>query len=58
VDFFDTPDGEIVLNESNTMPGMTAASYFPKMWAASGFSLRELIDRLIATALSKSPGLR
>jgi D-alanine-D-alanine ligase len=58
VDFFYTPDGEIVLNEINTMPGMTAASYFPKMWAASGFSLRELIDRLIATALSKSPGLR
>ena len=41
VDFFYTPDGEIVLNEINTMPGMTAASYFPKMWAASGFSLRE-----------------
>jgi D-alanine-D-alanine ligase len=58
VDFFYTPDGEIVLNEINTMPGMTAASYFPKMWAASGVSLRELIDRLIATALSKSPGLR
>ena len=57
VDFFYTPDGEIVLNEINTMPGMTAASYFPKMWAASGFSLRELIDRLITTALSKSPGL-
>ncbi len=55
VDFFYTPDGEIVLNEINTMPGMTAASYFPKMWAASGFSLRDLIDRLIATALSKSP---
>ena len=58
VDFFYTPEGEILLNEINTMPGMTAASYFPKMWAASGFSLRELIDRLIATALSKSPGLR
>ena len=58
VDFFYTPDGEIVLNEINTMPGMTAASYFPKMWAASGFSLRELIDRLITTALAKPPGLR
>jgi D-alanine-D-alanine ligase len=58
VDFFYTPDGEILLNEINTMPGMTAASYFPKMWAASGFSLRELIDRLITTALSKPPGLR
>ena len=58
VDFFYTPDGEILLNEINTMPGMTAASYFPKMWAAGGFSLRELIDRLITTALSKPPGLR
>ena len=58
VDFFYTPDGEIVLNEINTMPGMTAASYFPKMWAASGFSLRDLIDRLITTALGKPPGLR
>jgi D-alanine-D-alanine ligase len=58
VDFFYTPDGEILLNEINTMPGMTAASYFPKMWAASAFSLRELIDRLISTALSKPPGLR
>jgi D-alanine-D-alanine ligase len=58
VDFFYTPDGGILLNEINTMPGMTAASYFPKMWAASGFSLRELIDRLITTAMSKQPGLR
>jgi D-alanine-D-alanine ligase len=58
VDFFYTPDREIVLNEINTMPGMTAASYFPKMWAASGFSLRDLIDRLITTALRKPPGLR
>ena len=58
VDFFYTPDGEILLNEINTMPGMTAASYFPKMWAAGGFSLRELIDRLITTALRKPPGLR
>ncbi len=58
VDFFYTPDGEILLNEINTMPGMTAASYFPKMWAAGGFSLRELIDRLITTAMRKPPGLR
>ena len=58
VDFFYTPDGEILVNEINTMPGMTAASYFPKMWAAGGFSLRDLIDRLITTALSKPPGLR
>jgi D-alanine-D-alanine ligase len=58
VDFFYTPDGEILLNEINTMPGMTAASYFPKMWAAAGLSLPDLLDRLISTALRKQPGLR
>ena len=58
VDFFYTPDGQILLNEINTMPGMTAASYFPKMWAASGLPLGDLLDRLITTALSKQPGLR
>jgi D-alanine-D-alanine ligase len=58
VDFFYTPDGEILLNEINTMPGMTAASYFPKMWAASGLSLSDLLDRLVSTALRKRPGLR
>lgn len=58
VDFFYTPDGEILLNEINTIPGMTAASYFPKMWAATGLTLRDLIDRLLTTALRKQPGLR
>jgi D-alanine-D-alanine ligase len=58
VDFFYTPDGEILLNEINTLPGMTAASYFPKMWAATGLSLPDLIDRLLTTALAKLPGLR
>ncbi len=58
VDFFYTPDGQILLNEINTMPGMTAASYFPKMWAASGLTLGDLLDRLITTALGKQPGLR
>ena len=58
VDFFYTPDGQILVNEINTMPGMTPASGFPKMWAATGLSLPELMDRIIATALSKRPGLR
>ena len=58
VDFFYTPDGAILLNEINTMPGMTAASYFPKMWAAAGLSLSDLLDRLVSTALRKRPGLR
>jgi D-alanine-D-alanine ligase len=58
VDFFYTRDGEILINEINTIPGMTAASYFPKMWAATGLPVPELIDRLITTALRKRPGLR
>jgi D-alanine-D-alanine ligase len=55
VDFFYTPDGEVVVNEINTMPGMTPSSGFPLMWAASGLPLPQLIDRIIATALAK-PG--
>ena len=35
VDFFYTPAGKILVNEINTMPGMTPASGFPMMWAAS-----------------------
>jgi D-alanine-D-alanine ligase len=58
VDFFCTPDGEILLNEINTIPGMTAASYFPKMWEATGLPVAGLIDRLLSTALLKRPGLR
>jgi D-alanine--D-alanine ligase len=58
VDFFYRPDREILVNEINTIPGMTAASYFPKMWEATGLPVPELIDRLISTALRKRPGLR
>jgi D-alanine-D-alanine ligase len=58
VDFFYTPDGEIIVNEINTMPGMTLASGFPKMWEATGLPLSQLVDRIIQTALSKRPGLR
>jgi D-alanine-D-alanine ligase len=58
VDFFCTAAGEILVNEINTMPGMTPASAFPLMWAASGLPLPQLIDRIIQTALSKRPGLR
>jgi D-alanine-D-alanine ligase len=54
VDFFYTPSGEVVVNEINTMPGMTPTSGFPMMWAASGLALPELIDRIITTALAKS----
>ncbi|MGH3758724.1 D-alanine--D-alanine ligase [Actinophytocola sp.] len=46
VDFFLTPDG-LVLNEVNTMPGMTAESQVPKMFAADGLTYPEFLDRLV-----------
>ena len=60
VDFFlaTAPDGSdhLVINEVNTMPGFTPISMFPRMWAASGVTYPELVDRLIASALA--PGSR
>jgi D-alanine-D-alanine ligase len=53
VDFFVTPDGGIVVNEINTMPGFTPISMFPRMWAASGVDYPTLVDRLIAAALRR-----
>jgi D-alanine-D-alanine ligase len=56
VDFFYTRDGAILVNEINTIPGMTATSYFPKMWEATGLPLPRLLDRMITTALRRRPG--
>ncbi|HKC66491.1 MAG TPA: D-alanine--D-alanine ligase family protein [Pyrinomonadaceae bacterium] len=54
VDFFLRRDtGELVINELNTMPGLTDVSGFPKMWAASGVSFTKVIDRLIQLALEQ-----
>jgi D-alanine-D-alanine ligase len=58
VDFFVRDDGRVLVNEVNTMPGFTPASMFPRMWAASGVSYPELMDRLIADALRRGTGLR
>lgn len=58
VDFFYTPDGELIINEINTMPGFTPKSMYPQMWAASGLSYAELIDELIYLALNRKTGLR
>jgi len=51
-DFFYTNDGEIIINEVNTMPGFTGTSVYPKLWQASGVTYTELISALIDTALS------
>jgi D-alanine-D-alanine ligase len=56
VDFFYTPTGTVLVNEINTMPGMTPASAFPMMWAATGLPMPQLIDRIIQTALRKRSG--
>lgn len=58
VDFFVLPDGRVVINEINTMPGFTPLSMFPRMWAASGLDYPALVDRLIQLALNRSTGLR
>ena len=58
VDFFYAPAGAILVNEINTMPGMTPTSGFPMMWAATGLPLPQLIDRIIQTALRKRSGPR
>jgi D-alanine-D-alanine ligase len=57
VDFFVTPDGQVYLNEINTMPGFTPISLFPRMWAASGLDYQKLVSRLIRTALRRGTGL-
>ncbi len=51
VDFFLRNDtGSLLINEINTMPGLTDASGYPKMWAGSGVPFGELLDRLIELA--------
>ena len=53
IDLFLREDGHIVLNEVNTMPGFTSYSRYPRMMTAAGFTLSELIDRLIELALRR-----
>jgi D-alanine-D-alanine ligase len=53
VDFFLKPDGTIIINEINTMPGFTRISMYPKLWEASGLSYTALIDRLIGLAVRR-----
>ncbi len=54
VDFLMEPKTrKIYLNEINTMPGFTAISMYPKLWAASGVSYSDLIERLIQFGLER-----
>jgi D-alanine-D-alanine ligase len=54
VDFLMEPKSrKIYVNEVNTMPGFTAISMYPKLWAASGVTYSELIDRLIELGIER-----
>jgi D-alanine-D-alanine ligase len=53
IDFFVRPDGEVVVNEINTIPGFTATSVYAKLFEASGIPYEELLDRLIELALER-----
>jgi D-alanine--(R)-lactate ligase len=44
--------GTLVLNEVNTLPGLTSYSRYPRMMAAAGWSLADVIDRTVSLALS------
>ena len=54
MDLFLLEDGTVVLNEVNAMPGLTSYSRFPRMMAAAGLSLADVVDRIVALALSES----
>jgi D-alanine-D-alanine ligase len=53
VDMFLRENGELVINEINTIPGFTKISMYPKLWEATGISYPELVDRLIKLALER-----
>ena len=53
VDVFLTAQGEVVINEINTLPGFTNISMYPKLWAASGLGYSDLISKLLELALEQ-----
>jgi D-alanine--(R)-lactate ligase len=54
VDMFLTEAGRVVLNEVNTLPGLTSYSRYPRMMAAAGLPLADVIDRIVSLALAGS----
>jgi len=53
VDFFVTDDGQVLVNEINTLPGFTRISMYPKMWEHSGLGYPELVSRLLDLAIER-----
>ncbi|MDQ0509974.1 D-alanine--D-alanine ligase family protein [Ancylobacter amanitiformis] len=56
VDFFVTDEGDVLLNELNTIPGFTDISMYAKAMAASGVPYAEVIDRLVEHGLARDAG--
>jgi D-alanine-D-alanine ligase len=52
-DFFVEPDGEVLVNEINTMPGFTETSVYAKLLEASGIAYPDLCDRLVGLAVER-----
>ncbi|GAE36605.1 D-alanine--D-alanine ligase [Halalkalibacter akibai] len=52
-DFFLTKDGEVLMNEVNTMPGFTPFSMFPMLWQESGLSYPQLIEKLVELGVER-----
>ena len=57
VDFFYSTQGEIIINEINTMPGFTPTSVYPKLIEKNGINYKELITKLITTAQTRSASI-
>ena len=55
VDFFVEDGGRVLVNELNTLPGMTPTSAFPKLWEATGVPWPEACDRLLADRARAPP---
>lgn len=53
VDFFLKKNGDILVNEINTIPGFTNISMYPKLWETSGIPVSKLLDRLIELAIER-----
>ena len=52
-DCFVREDGEVLVNELNTIPGFTATSVYARLFEASGIPYGELLDRLVELALER-----
>lgn len=53
VDFFLCPDGEVLANEVNTIPGFTSISMYPKLWGATGLGYTDLLSQILDLALAR-----